>query len=162
MLRKTLLNAVALVLLGTTAWAQTPKVEFTGFIGYTISDGVSGEPVKALNGQTDAVEPQDSVNFGFSLGFFLSPSAELGFMWRRQATKLDVLGTRTDTLGDLNIDGYHGYGAYNFGEPAAKDRPSSWAASAPPTTAVSSTRGPRDNARHRGRHPVLDNLGRAP
>ncbi|MCK7517065.1 MAG: hypothetical protein MZV64_04770 [Ignavibacteriales bacterium] len=26
------------------AWAQTPKVEFTGIIGWTLSDGVSGDP----------------------------------------------------------------------------------------------------------------------
>jgi opacity protein-like surface antigen len=124
MIRKTLLGALMLVVLSSAAWAQTPKVEFTGIIGWSLSDGVSGDPIKAANGQTyDRVDPQDSVNFGFSLGFFVSPSAEIGFLWRRQASTLDVAGTSVATLGDLNIDGYHGYGAYYFGDPEAKARP---------------------------------------
>ena len=124
MIRKTLLGALMLVVLSSAAWAQTPKVEFTGIIGWSLSDGVSGDPIKAANGQTyDRVDPQDSVSFGFSLGFFVSPSAEIGFLWRRQASTLDVAGTSVATLGDLNIDGYHGYGAYYFGDPEAKARP---------------------------------------
>ena len=124
MIRKSLLGAFMLVVLSSTAWAQSPKVEFTGIIGWSLSDGVSGDPVRAANGQTyDRVDPKDSVNFGFSVGFFLSPSAEIGFLWRRQATQLDVAGTSVATLGDLNIDGYHGYGAYYFGDPEAKARP---------------------------------------
>jgi opacity protein-like surface antigen len=124
MLKKTLLGALMLVVLSSAAWAQTPKVEFTGIIGWTLADGVSGDPYKAANGQTyDRVDPKDSVNFGFSLGFFLSPSAEVGFLWRRQASELEISGSRTDILGDINIDGYHGYGAYYFGDPEAKARP---------------------------------------
>ena len=124
MIKKTMLGALMLVVLSSAAWAQTPKVEFTGIIGWSLSDGVSGDPIKAANGQTyDRVDPKDSVNFGFSLGFFLSPSAEVGFLWRRQASQLEVSGTSTDTVGDINIDGYHGYGAYYFGDPEAKARP---------------------------------------
>ena len=124
MIRKTMIGALMLVALGSTAWAQTPKVEFTGLIGYTLADGVSGDPYKAGNGQTyDRVDPEDSVMYGFSLGFFLSPSAEIGFMWRRQPTELTVSGTSSAKLSDINIDGYHGYGAYYFGDPEAKARP---------------------------------------
>ena len=124
MIRKTFLGVLMLVVLSSTAWAQTPKVEFTGIIGWTLSDGVSGDPVKALDGNTyDRVDPKDSMNFGFSLGFFLSPSAEIGFLWRRQATEIEIAGTAVNTLGDTNIDGYHGYGAYYFGDPEAKARP---------------------------------------
>ena len=124
MVRKTIIGALMLVALGSTAWAQTPKVEFTGLIGYTIADGVSGDPYKAGNGQTyDRVDPEDSIMYGFSLGFFLSPSAEIGFMWRRQPTELTVSGTSSAKLSDINIDGYHGYGAYYFGDPEAKVRP---------------------------------------
>jgi opacity protein-like surface antigen len=124
MFKKTLLGALVLVVLSSTAWAQTPKVEFTGLIGWTLADGVSGDPVKAANGQTyDRVDPTDSLNFGFSLGFFVTPSAEIGFLWRRQASQLEASGTTTSTLGDINIDGYHGYGAYYFGDPEAKVHP---------------------------------------
>ncbi|MFO7693001.1 MAG: outer membrane beta-barrel protein [Vicinamibacterales bacterium] len=124
MIRKALLGVMMLAVLSSTAWAQSPKVEFTGLIGWSLSDGVSGDPVIALDGNVyDRVDPKDSMNFGFSLGFFLTPSAELGFLWRRQATELEIAGTSVRTLGDINIDGYHGYGAYYFGDSEAKVRP---------------------------------------
>jgi opacity protein-like surface antigen len=124
MFRKVLISALLVLAVTSAAWAQTPKVEFTGLVGWTLSDGVSGDPWKAPNGKVyDRVDPVDSMNFGFSLGFFLSPSAEIGFLWRRQATQAEVSGTDVVTLGDWNIDGYHGYGAYYFGDPEKKVRP---------------------------------------
>jgi opacity protein-like surface antigen len=123
MFRKVLISAMIVAASAAAAQAQTPKVEITGIVGWTLADGVTGDPFKAGNGQTyDKVEPQDSVNFGLSLGFFVSPKAEVGFLWRRQATKLDVSGTATTTVGDWNIDGYHGYVAYYLGDPEAKAR----------------------------------------
>jgi opacity protein-like surface antigen len=124
MFRKVLISALLVLAVTSAAWAQTPKVEFTGLVGWTLSDGVSGDPYKAGNGKTyDRVDPDDSMNFGFSLGFFLSPSAEVGFLWRRQATALTLSGNSVDKLADINIDGYHGYGAYYFGDPEGKVRP---------------------------------------
>jgi opacity protein-like surface antigen len=124
MVRKILIGVVIMLAATSAAWAQTPKVEFTGIIGWTLADGVSGDPYEALDGNVyDRVDPQDSMNFGFSLGFFLTPSAEVGFLWRRQATQLDIAGTSVATLGDMNIDGYHGYGAYYFGDPENKVHP---------------------------------------
>jgi outer membrane protein W len=124
MFRKLLISSCLVLIAASAAWAQAPKVEITGLIGYTLADGVNGDPIKAANGQTyDSVEPQDSINFGLSFGFFVTPSAEIGFLWRRQATKLDVFGTARTTVGDWNIDGYHGYGAYYFGDPEAKVHP---------------------------------------
>jgi len=124
MFRKVLLSALLVLAVTSAAWAQTPKVEFTGIFGWTLADGVSGDAVKAGNGQTyNRVDPKDSMNFGFSLGFFLSPSAEVGFLWRRQPTTLQISGTTVTDLADTNIDGYHGYGAYYFGDPEGKVRP---------------------------------------
>jgi hypothetical protein len=101
MFRKALVGMVIVLAAATAAWAQSPRVEITGLIGYTLADGVKGDPIAAANGQPyDSVEPQDSVNFGFSLGFFVTPSAEIGFLWRRQPTKLDVFGTSRTTVGD--------------------------------------------------------------
>jgi len=124
MLKRAVVIAFVVLAAASAAWAQTPKVEITGIVGWTLADGVSGDPIKASNGQTyDHIGPQDSVNYGLSVGFFVTPSAEVGFLWRRQATKLDISGTTTTTVGDLNIDGYHGYFAYNFGDAEAKVRP---------------------------------------
>jgi hypothetical protein len=38
-------------------------------------------------------------------------------------TKLDVSGSSTRTLGDMDVDNYHGYFAYYFGDPDAKVKP---------------------------------------
>jgi opacity protein-like surface antigen len=123
MFRRAVIITFVILAAASGAWAQTPKVEITGIVGWTLADGVSGSAIKASNGQTyDRVDPQDSVNFGLSAGFFVSPSQEIGFLWRRQATKLDVSGTTTTTIGDMSIDGYHGYLAYYFGDPEAKAR----------------------------------------
>jgi outer membrane protein W len=124
MFRKVLISTLLVLAVASAAGAQSPKVEITGIIGWSLADGVSGDPVKAQNGKTyDRADPQDSLTFGLSFGVFVSPAAEVGFLWRRQATKLDVSGTTVTTLGDMKIDGYHGYAAYYFGDPEKKVRP---------------------------------------
>jgi hypothetical protein len=124
MVKKAMLVALGLMALSGTAWAQAPKVEITGLFGYSLADGVSGDAFKAGDGNTyNRVDPKDSMTFGFSVGFFVSPALEVGFLWRRQPTSLDISGTTSRTLGDLNIDGYHGYGAYYFGAHDTKVHP---------------------------------------
>jgi hypothetical protein len=124
MFRKVLISALLVLAVTSAAWAQSPKVEVAGLFGYTLADGVSGDPYKAGDGNTyDRVDPKDSMNYGFSIGFFLSPSAQIGFLWRRQPTTLQISGTTTTDLADINIDGYHGFGAYYFGDPEGKVRP---------------------------------------
>jgi outer membrane protein W len=61
--------------------------------------------------------------FGLSGGFFVTPSSEIGFMWRQQATTMQVSGSKTTDLGDSKINGYHAFYAYHFGESEAKVRP---------------------------------------
>jgi len=124
MFRKALVSTLLVLAVTSAAWAQPAKAEITALIGYTLADGVSGDPYKAGNGQTyDRVDPKDSVMYGFSIGFFLSPNAELGFLWRRQPTTIQLSGTATTDLADNNIDGYHVYGAYYFGDPEGKVHP---------------------------------------
>ena len=63
MIRKTLLGALMLVVLSSTTWAQSPKVEVTGLIGWTLSEGVSGDEVRALDGNVyNRVDPKDSLS----------------------------------------------------------------------------------------------------
>ena len=123
MFRKVLVSTVLVLAVTSAAWAQPPKVEIGGLFGYTLADGVSGNPVKAGDGNTyDRVDPRDSMHFGASLGFFLTRSVQIGFLWRRQATSLEVSGTTATDLADINIDGYHFFGAYYFGDPDGKMR----------------------------------------
>lgn len=120
MLKRIVLAAILVLAVAATASAQT-KVQITGLFGYTVSDGVSGDLFNGYN----RVDPKDAANAGFSIGFMVNPQAEVGFMYRRQFSKLEVGGpniTNTDA-GDLNVDGYHGYFAYYFGDPEAKVNP---------------------------------------
>jgi hypothetical protein len=105
------------------AFAQG-RVEVSGFVGFSIADGVDSDPILAGNGQIyDTIEPEDSAVYGFTVGVLVGEGAELGFRWAQQPTSLLISGTTETNLGDLSINSYHGYFAYNFGEADAKMRP---------------------------------------
>jgi outer membrane protein W len=125
MLKKVLIGALLCVAIGaTTASAQTPKIAITGLVGWTFSDGVSGANFLALDGNVyNRIDPKDSVHYGFSVGFFVNPNTEIGFLYRRQQSKLDASGTTTSEVGNMNIDDYHGYFTHYFGDPEAKVQP---------------------------------------
>jgi outer membrane protein W len=106
-----------------TASAQS-KVEISGSVGWTFSDGVSGTPVISGDGNVyDRIDPKDSVSYGFTAGFLVTHNAEVGFMYGVQTSKLLLSGTNEREIGDLSVSTYHGYFAYNFGEEDAPLRP---------------------------------------
>ena len=72
---------------------------------------------------TTEIDPKDSLSYGLSLGYFVTPQVQLEFVWSRQATQLEVSGTNTVEIGDVNLDNYHGGLSYHFGESDA-ERPS--------------------------------------
>src|SRR4030095_16690649 len=125
MLKKALLGGLlCLAVSATAASAQTPRISITALVGWTFADGISGDNFLTADGNLlNRIDPQDSVHFGFSGGVFVNPNTEVGFLYRRQMTKLDASGTTTLTLGDLDIDNYHGYFAYYFGDPEARFNP---------------------------------------
>jgi len=103
--------------------AQDARVELGASAGWTLSDGVSFDGVIAGDGNIyTEIGPKDSASFNANVGFYVTPQVELGFLWGRQKGTLEVLGTTTREVGDQNIDNYHGYVAYNFGEPDAMAR----------------------------------------
>jgi len=78
----------------------------------------------APDGKTyDRIDPKDGANFGFSVGFMVNPQTEIGFMFRRQMSEMQISGATTTDVGKVNIDGYHGYFAYYFGDPEARVNP---------------------------------------
>jgi hypothetical protein len=125
MLKKVLIAALVVLAAASAAWAQEPKIELGVLFGYSLSDGVSGDPFLAPNGKTyDRADPKDGMSFALSGGVLAGPNAEVGFMWRRQISTFQLTGPAASTdVGDLNIDGYHGFFAYNFGDAEAKVRP---------------------------------------
>jgi hypothetical protein len=128
MLRQTVRNAAACALaalaLAAPARAQDPRVEIGGTAGWTFSDGVTFDGVLAGDGNIyNGIEPKDSFSWSANIGFYASPNVEIGFLFAQQKSTLELLGTTTREIGDQSIDNYHGYFAYNFGDPEAKVRP---------------------------------------
>ncbi len=106
------------------AWAQDHRIELGANFGYTLSDGVSFAGVRAGNGNLyDGIEPKDGASWGLSLGYLVNEKAEVGFLFDKQSSSLDIVGTSTLSIGDMSVENYHGYFAYNFGEHDAKIRP---------------------------------------
>jgi hypothetical protein len=118
---------IAALVVATSAsmgWAQDPRVELGGSAGWTFSDGVSGGPVDVPGvGSFDRIDPKDAFSWNARIGFNLTSNLELGFLFDQQSTELEIGGTSTVKFGDLNINNYHGYFAYNFGDSDAGVRP---------------------------------------
>jgi hypothetical protein len=107
-----------------TASAQSARVEISGIVGWTISDGVEGDGVRALDGNIyDAIDVKDAFSWGFGLGFNATENAEVGFLFNQQMSTLGVQGTAEREIGDMTINSYHPYFAYNFFESDAPVRP---------------------------------------
>jgi hypothetical protein len=114
--------AIAFVCAAPSAMAQRAQV--TVFGGYTLSDGVTGDAFKAGDGNTyNGIDLKDSMNWGFGVGFYASDNIEIGFRFGQQLSKLTLTGTATHELGDMKVNTYHPYIAFNAGARDAKTRP---------------------------------------
>jgi outer membrane protein W len=125
MIRTAALASAALLFAAAPAMAQASKVEISGNVGWVISDGVTGNSIKAPGtGQTyNELDPKDSVGYHFTFGVHASPAIEVGFLYGRQQSKLQAKGSNTLEIGDLNVDNYHVYFAYNFGSQSSVVKP---------------------------------------
>ena len=113
----------AAMLTAAPAFAQA-KAEVGIFAGWVFSDGVSGDTrVVPGVGAFDRIDPKDAFGWGFDVGVMLGPNAEVGFIYANQPSMLQVSGTTTVDVGDMSINTYHGYFAYNWGEADARIRP---------------------------------------
>jgi hypothetical protein len=106
------------------AFAQSNKVEVSAFGGWVFSDGVSGQTIQASDGKFyNRIDPTDSGSFGLSIGVHFTNKGEVGFMYGRQFSSLELGGQDTRNLGSMAVSTYHGYFGYNFGEHDSKMRP---------------------------------------
>lgn len=119
------LMIVFALLAGTTAWAQSdPKAEVSFNLGWTFSDGVSGDNFLAPDGNVyDRVDPKDSFSWGVSGEYLLHSGYGVGFMYDRQQSDLEISGTTTRTIGSMAVENYHGYFSFNIGEQDAQVLP---------------------------------------
>src|SRR5262245_50119840 len=108
----------------TPAFAQEHHAEFTVLAGWAWSEGVNGDPVTTGDGNVyDRVDPKSAFKWGFSAGFFANEETEVGFRFGRQLSTLRAKGTTTTDVGDMTVDTYHGYFAYNIGDASDAIRP---------------------------------------
>jgi opacity protein-like surface antigen len=110
-------------------WSATPmsaqKAEVFGLFGWALSDGVESDTaVVAGNGQVfDAVDVKDSASWGLGGGFHVNERFEVGFLFLQQMSTLAVDGTSSLDIGDMNVNTYHPYLGFNFGDTDARVRP---------------------------------------
>jgi hypothetical protein len=106
-----------------SAMAQS-RAQVTVFGGWTLSDGVTGDPVRAGDGNTyDAVDVKDGANWGLMFGVNATPNFEVGFLFGQQFSKLVLEGTAVRELGDMTVNTYQPYFAFNMGDHDATARP---------------------------------------
>ena len=114
-----------IVLTAAKAAAQDPRVEISATAGWTFSNGVEADSSLTVPGvgTFTSIDPKDAFSWGLRLGFFAGENSEIGFLFNQQPTELELGGTTTIKLGDMKINNYHGYYAYNFGGGGAAVRP---------------------------------------
>jgi Outer membrane protein beta-barrel domain len=116
---------VGLAMFVLVAPASAQRVEVSGLVGWTFSDGVEGDgAILAGDGNIyDAVDVKDSFSWGFDVGVNATDSVQVGFLFGQQLSTMLLKGTAERELGDLTINTYHPYVAFNFGAPDASVRP---------------------------------------
>ena len=111
----------AVTLAALAVWAASPataqpRVEISGFGGYTFSEGINVDPGSRLSAVIDEVDATSGTSFGAGLGVFVTDYAQIGFQWSQQDSTLQVSGTTEREVASLTIDNYHGVFTFNFAE----------------------------------------------
>ena len=111
-----IVSAALLVVMSTPGVVSAQsRVEVSGNIGWTVSDGVDGQGIRAGDGNIyDAVDVKDSFSWGFGIGVLATENAEVGFLFSQQMSQMRLDGTAIREVGDLTVNSYHPYFAYNF------------------------------------------------
>jgi Outer membrane protein beta-barrel domain len=122
MVHRCLIALAVLGLLSSPALAQ-PRVEASGFVGYTFSEGIdfTGAPI---NGALyTRIDPAASISYGFTFGGYFGEQAEIEFLYSRQPSTLEITGSAPKLTADMSVSNYHGNFVYNFGDHATITRP---------------------------------------
>ena len=136
-----ILAGAALVMMVSASPAYAQRVEVSGLFGWTLSDGVTGDPVLAADGNVyDTVDLKDGFSWGLAVGVNATDNLEVGFLFGQQQSTLALEGTAARDVGDLTINTYHPYVAFNAGAADAQ------------SAAVSDDRPRRHQLRQRGFH----------
>jgi opacity protein-like surface antigen len=119
--------AAALVAIGTIrAQAKDhPRFEVAFETGYTASEGIQTSSARVIGGSVyNDLDVKSGGNFGFTAGFFITPNAEVEFLWNRQFSQFDASNPAPSLLlADVNVDNYFGNFVYNWFDGSSKIRP---------------------------------------
>ena len=111
-------GSALVVLAASTATAQEARVEVTGLIGYTFSEGIKTDPGMFISELVEKVNPTSGLAFGAGVGFFLTEQVQVGFQWSQQnsALELDPVGAMSKRdLANMSVNNYHGVFTYLWG-----------------------------------------------
>ena len=121
---RTAVLASVLALSASSSWAQDTRFEIGGFAGWTLSDGVTGGPILAGDGNLyNSIDPEDSMSWGADIGFFVNENTSIGFLFSQQKSKMVIGGAIEREVGDWSVNNYHGVATYHFGDSDATARP---------------------------------------
>jgi len=124
MLRKIIIASLLTVALASSGLAQDHRVEISPFIGYTLSEGFTVNPVVIGGSVYDKINPTSGLSYGFMFNVFVNEGMQIGFLFDRQDSNLEAKGPSAKTeFADLNVENYHAIFTYNFGYEDATVRP---------------------------------------
>jgi opacity protein-like surface antigen len=112
-----------MLMLTPSAWAQDYKVEFSGFFGYTLSEGFNIDPVVFDGERYDKINPTSGMSYGFTFDYLVTENMAVGFQYNQQRSTLEASGTTKVEFTDMNVNNYHGIFTYNFGDEDNTIRP---------------------------------------
>jgi opacity protein-like surface antigen len=116
-----------LIILGcSTATAQSKKYEVSGFLGYTVSEGVDVRPVEFDDDRIiDRLNPTSGVSFGFGLNYFRTEKISFGFNYSRQSDELEGRMREQGNIDftEMNVCNFHGTVTYYWGFEGDEIRP---------------------------------------
>jgi hypothetical protein len=112
MIRETLIASVLAVAVAAPAHAQK-RYEVSGFGGATFGGGLSGDPVTTPAGTFTGIGVKSGLSLGASFAVVMENGGEIGVQWGHQFSKLTATGRPTVDIGNMAIDHYHAYVAYN-------------------------------------------------
>jgi hypothetical protein len=106
-----------------SAQAQDHRWEIGAVAGYNVSDGVSGQAVRAGDGNLyNNIAPKDSFSYSLDLGYHFTESIRVGALFSQQKSNMVLGGGVQRELGSWNVNNYHGFVEYNTGGADAKTR----------------------------------------
>ena len=72
---------VLMLMLTPSAWAQDYKVEFSGFFGYTFSEGFTIDPIVVDGSAYSKINPTSGMSYGFTFDVFATENMAAGFQY---------------------------------------------------------------------------------